>query len=199
MDKKNKQNYFIKSIHNASLAILGAKEADKIFSAISGWDGGIESLKINSTAQIISELGNEFSLRYHQRTAEGLLLRIGEAAFANMRMGLTDLQELGSLENRLKPLAVKYSYSIAVLAAILSELSNLMIKGFQKEKNIYCLDVRSTHPEFFSSDLHLFFFAGILRGFGVWMDSRKEYTLSVCEEQEEKNEKLVCFRYSEIE
>jgi hypothetical protein len=145
-------------------------------------------------------LGNEFAIRFQRNTAKGLLLRIGDSSFTFLRRKLIKLVELGSIENRLKPISKRFDYSLGILAEDLSVLTGLKIKAIKKNQNSFCLKIaRNVNDELFSSDLHLFYFAGLLRAFCVWMDSRKEYFVNVNEEDKVGNGgKLVCFKYENI-
>lgn len=193
---KDKRSIFIQAIYNASLEILGAAESESIFSNISGWNIDASIIEDDSVLRVIADLGNEFSIRYQRNTSQGLLIRIGESAFAFLRMGLKELQEIGSLENRLKPITERFNYSINGLSRIISELCEIEINGIQKEETTYCLRFSDQLNELFSSDMYLHFFGGILRAFGAWIDGRKEYSIFLPEGGDLSMEKLVCFSYS---
>jgi hypothetical protein len=173
MSEKEIKTIFLRSIYEAAIGILGTSDSVLIFSTIINWDGTGKPPDIKNKPQFLSDLGNEFAIRFQRNTAKGLLLRIGDSSFTFLRRKLIKLVELGSIENRLKPISKRFDHSLKI--------------------------ARNVNDELFSSDLHLFYFAGLLRAFCVWMDSRKEYFVNVNEEDEVGNGgKLVCFKYEDI-
>jgi hypothetical protein len=200
MSEKEIKTIFLRSIYEAAIGILGTSDSVLIFSTIINWDGTGKPPDIKNKPQFLSDLGNEFAIRFQRNTAKGLLLRIGDSSFTFLRRKLIKLVELGSIENRLKPISKRFDHSLGILAEDLSALTGLKIKAIKKNQNSFCLKIaRNVNDELFSSDLHLFYFAGLLRAFCVWMDSRKEYFVNVNEEDEVGNGgKLVCFKYEDI-
>ena len=200
MSEKEIKTIFLQSIHEAAIEILGTSDSVLIFSSIINWDGTGEIPEIQNRSQFLSDLGNEFAIRFQRNTAKGLLLRIGDSSFTFLRRKLKNLIELGSIENRLKPISKRFDYSLSILADNLTALTGLEIKAIKKNQNSFCLEVaRNVNNELFSSDLYLFYFAGLLRAFCEWMDSRKEYFINVNEENEvDYGGKLVCFKYEDI-
>jgi len=200
MSNKEIKTIFLRSIYEAAIGILGTSDSVLIFSTIIDWDGTGEPPDIKNKPEFLSDLGNEFAIRFQRNTAKGLLLRIGDSSFTFLRRKLIKLVELGSIENRLKPISKRFDHSLGILAEDLSALTGLKIKAIKKNHNSFCLKIaRNVNDELFSSDLHLFYFAGLLHAFCVWMDSRKEYFVNVNEEDEVGNGgKLVCFKYEDI-
>lgn len=201
MGEKEIKTLFLRSIYEAAVGILGASDSVLIFSTIINWDCTNEIPEIKNKPQFLSDLGNEFAIRYQRNTAKGLLFRIGDSSFTYLRRNSEKLLELGSIENRLKPISKRFDHSLDILAGNLSELTELKIEAIKKTKNSFCLGIsRNKNDELFSSDLHLFYFSGLLRAFCEWMDSRKEYFINVNEENGVgKDRKFVCFRYEDIE
>ena len=197
MSDNEVQTVFIRSLYEAAIEVLGASDSGLIFSAIVNWDGPGEIQKINNKPQFLSDLGNEFAIRYERNTAKGLLLRIGESSFMFLQKNIKSLSELGSIENRLVPISNRFENSLVILAENLSAISGLEIISKKKNKKTFCLAIGGKNTiKMFSSDLHLFYFAGLLRAFCVWMDSRKEYDIQVSTEADVRTGgKFVCFRY----
>ena len=200
MSKKETETLFLRSIYEAAIEILGTSDSVLILSTIINWDGAGEIPDIKNKPQFLSDLGSEFAIRFQRNTAKGLLLRIGDSSFTFLRRKLIELVELGSIENRLKPISKRFDHSLGILAENLAALTGLEINTIKKSKNSFCLEIaRNVNDKLFSSDLHLFYFAGLLRAFCVWMDSRKEYFINVYEEDEVGyGGKLVCFKYEDI-
>ena len=200
MSEKEIETLFLRSIYDAAIEILGTSDSVLIFSTIINWDGTGEIPDIKNKPKFLADLGSEFAIRFQRNTAKGLLLRIGDSSFTFLRRKLKELVELGSIENRLKPISKRFDYSLGILAENLAALTGLEINAIKKNQNSFCLEIaRSVNDKLFSSDLHLFYFAGLLRAFCVWMDSRKEYFINVYEEDEVGHDgKLVCFKYEDI-
>jgi len=200
MSEKEIETVFLRSIYEAAIEILGTSDSFLIFSTIINWDGIGEIPDIMNKSKFLSGLGNEFAIRFQRNTAKGLMLRIGDSSFTFLRRNLKELVELGSIENRLKPISKRFNHSLDILAENLSVLTGLEINAIKKSKKSFCLEIAGNgNDELFSSDLHLFYFAGLLRAFCVWMDSRKEYFINVIEEDEVGyGGKLVCFKYEDI-
>jgi len=180
IDKIN-QSLFLQAVYEGTIEIMGKTKTELIFSAISyeiGNGGVIE----NITPKIFADIGNEFAIRYHINTAKGLMLRIGEASFSYLRKKNQKLKEMGKIENRLKPIAKRFEESLESLAENLSELTALKIRAKKTNDSAYSLEIVDDEIEkIFSSDLHLYFFMGLLRAFSGWLDSRKEYSFQINE------------------
>jgi len=198
MNKKSTGSVLLESIFEASVEILGRSDSAQIFSSITNWSGSGDIPEIEDRSKLLSDLGNEFAVRHHRNTAKGLMFRLGESVFSILRRSQEKIMELGTIENRLKPISERFDYSLKVLAKSLSIITCLEITSRQKNKNHYCLEISHSGVEkLFSSDLHLYFFSGILRSFCVWLDSRKEYFINVQEEDQISREKRsVCLRFS---
>ncbi len=200
MSEKEIETLFLRSIYEAAIEILGTSDSVLILSTIINWDGTGEIPDIKNKPQFLSDLGSEFAIRFQRNTAKGLLLRIGDSSFTFLRRKLKELVELGSIENRLKPISKRFDHSLGILAEDLSALTELEIKPIKKNQNSFCLEIaRNVEDDLFSSDLHLYYFGGVLRAFCLWMDSRKEYFINVNEEDEVGyGGNLVCFKYEDI-
>ena len=129
MSEKEIKTIFLRSIYEAAIEILGTSDSVQIFSTIINWDGSGEPPDIKNKPEFLSDLGNEFAIRFQRNTAKGLLLRIGDSSFTFLRRNLMKLVELGSIENRLKPISKRFDHSLGVLAEDLSALTELEIKS----------------------------------------------------------------------
>ena len=196
MNKTEKQAFFNRAVSEAALEILGAAETQGIFPPEEKADGGNQ--EITTPLILINQIGNEFSIRYHRKTAQGLLLRIGEAAFSILRKRVQELQDLGALENRLQPARKRFTSNTKCLAKILSEYTGLVITSMQIEQDKYCLSFKEGHLDS-ANDLFSYFFLGLLRAYGTWMDSRKDYFLEVAMNEHDQNQSRVCFTIADFE
>ena len=178
-EKKN-QSLFLQAIYEGTIEIMGKSKTELIFSAISDGKSSGEGSENITRSQIITNFGNEFAIRFHRNTAKGLLLRIGESSFTYLRKDIRELIELGDIENRLKPISIRFEGSLEVLAEILSGLTALKFQAIKKDESAFCLEVVGDEAgELLSSDLHLYYFMGILRAFCEWLDSRKDYSFQI--------------------
>jgi hypothetical protein len=200
MSEKENRSIFLRSVYEASIEILGRSDSILIFSTIINWDGSGEIPDIDNEPKFLSDLGNDFAIRYQRNTAKGLMLRLGDSSFTLLRRRQKKLHELGSIENRLKTISKRFDFSLGVLSENLSVLTGLNISTIQKSENSYCLEIAGyENDELFSSDMHLFFFAGLLRAFCAWLDSRKEYFIDVLEQgQSDNGGNSVCLRYEDL-
>ena len=178
MEKSDIRSHFLYSLYDASLEILGAQEAKRVFLTALGWSGKGVPEKSIFESDFLSDISSEFSIKFHQNTAKGLLVRIGEAAFPFLRKRVEDLNALGSIENRLKPSAKRFSDAIAILAASLTRAVGVEIEALVESDEEYCLEFSRKEKDF-SSDMYLYFFGGFLRAFGLWLDSRKTYAFEI--------------------
>jgi len=186
-----------RAITEAALEILGADETRKVFSSLqSDTPGEDDPLK---AYELISRMGNEFAIRYHHKTAQGLLVRIGESTFSILRKALSPISEMGSLENRIRPMGERFEKDTGNLAKILSDLFGRTFKGEKTDEENYCLSILMDDQEAYPDDLSPYFFLGICRAFGTWMDSRKEYWLEVKLASGSEKNSRVCFRIAEFE
>jgi len=135
MNKTGKQALFNRAITEAALEILGADEMRGLIPA----EEQVRSkdLQMMSPIALIAQLGNEFCIRYHRNTAQGLLLRIGEAAFTILRQHIPELQVLGNLENRLQPLSVRFSANTQIFANILTQYSGIPVSSVKISREKY--------------------------------------------------------------
>lgn len=199
-EKKN-QSLFLQAIYEGTIEIMGKSKTELIFSAISDGENSDQDSDKNNRSEIITDFGNEFAIRFHRNTAKGLLLRIGESSFTYLRKGIKKLTELGDIENRLKPISIRFEESLEVLAETLSELTALKIQVIKKNESSFCLEFVSDETgELLSSDLHLFYFMGLFRAFCEWLDSRKEYSFQIDGDTTgDLVGKRVCMKFEDME
>lgn len=183
---------FLRSIYDASTEILGRLEADNIFTSAVGCTGKDILDQQSLPSDFLSNLSAEFSIRFQQNTAKGLLIRIGDAAFSFLRKRISGLHDLGSIENRLKPLAKRFADSFEILAENLSGGFGMQINSSMIGEGMYCLEFGERDDLQSSGDLHLYFFGGILRVFGLWLDSRKDYAIDFGKTDSSSGKQRVC-------
>ena len=150
----------------------GRQEAQKVLNAILNSDVVDIEQPIDSSVDLLNGISDEFSILYQPNTAKGLLIRIGEAAFSKLRRKLHPLNALGSTENRLQPFEQKFESSMIQLAEILATATGISIEYESQPDQCYSLQIAD-------GSMHVYFFAGLLRAFGTWLDSRRDYHTEV--------------------
>jgi len=179
MENKAIISNFYSSVREATVEILGRQETNKVFSAILVSDKAMKDDIPFISKNFLTGICDEFSIQYQPNTASGLLLRIGDAAFLLMRRKINVLNELGSIENRLRPFNKKFESSLESLAEFLEQAMRMPIKTKSTEQKCYCLELSKKRSTLSGEGLDLYFFAGILRAFGTWLDSRRDYHVTV--------------------
>jgi hypothetical protein len=200
-NEKEHRSLFLHALREGTVEIMGTAKSEQIFSSITNGEMLENEVEGKDGYSILENLGNEFAIRFQRNTANGLMIRIGEASFSYLRKENQQLLELGLIENRLKPIAKRFEESLQVLGVVLSRLTQLNIQILKKSDTIFCLEVFGNgYGKVLASDLHLFYIMGILRGFCLWLDSRKEYSFTI-EEGKAANEcvNFVCMRIMDIE
>lgn len=194
MENKKLRSYIYLSIQEAALEILGRQEAHKIFGLAFDLNAPATGLGDETALDLISEISNEFSLKYHLNTARGLLLRIGDAAFPKIRRRVADLNDLGSIDNRLQPLDRRFPSALEVLVSVISSVMEIPVVLDVQDDHCYRVN-RSRNPEDArTGDLDLYLIAGLLRAFGSWLDSRREYRVQVEQASLPNTSGSVCLR-----
>jgi len=176
---------FHESLQQAVIETLGRQEAQKVFSAILGSEVADIENPIDTPIDLLQGISDVFSILYQPNTARGLLLRIGDAVFPKLRRKIESLNDMGSIENRMQPFERKFESSMAQLAEILSSATGIPVEFDAREGDCYYLRVSD-------GSLRQYFFAGILRAFGDWLDSRRDYFATVQPKQHETHPMQVC-------
>ena len=192
MENKAINTNFYSSVREATVEILGRQEANKVFNAILEADQTNKDDTPSIPRDFLTGICDEFSIQYQPNTASGLLLRIGDAAFMLLRRKIKVVNELGSIENRLRPFNIKFETSLQSLAEFLEQAMRMPIKTKSTEQKCYCLEISKKRSSQSGEGLDLYFFAGILRAFGNWLDSRRDYQITVESNKNGHDHDLVC-------
>lgn len=179
MEKLDMRSKFSLSVQEAAVEILGRQEVQQKFGSVLGTEHSSPILSSDPAMNLLAEISSEFSIKYHLNTARGLMLRIGEAAFSKLQMRFDDLHALGSMENRLLPLEKKFSNALTVLVDIISSVIGASFTVEARGDYCYCVVDSRQGAAAMNGDLDLYFIAGLLRAFGMWLDSRRQYLVQV--------------------
>lgn len=163
------ENLFVDAICQAAVEVLGEKEAFTTLKEM----GFPTLIPADASRFSLEDMGMVLARKYNPQTAMGLLIRMGRASLIFLRRYFSDISELGSIENRLKPLDKRFLSSLGVLAQrVSSELSQPTSVSAQDVLS-FTWQVRSAQQTYAS-----YYYFGLLEEFCTWLDSRKTYQLS---------------------
>lgn len=128
----------------------------------------------------LGDFGIQLANMYDDLTAKGLLIRMGRVSLMTIRMRYPQISNLGSLENRLKPIDRRFTDSLEAVAEWLSQVFGLNIESEKEESMQY----RMLFPPVERDQSYaLFFIFGFLEEFCTWLDARKAYRLTFQESE----------------
>jgi hypothetical protein len=163
------ENLFVDAICQAAVEILGEKEAFTTLKEM----GFPTLIPADASRFSLEDMGMVLARKYNPQTAMGLLIRMGRASLIFLRRYFSDISELGSIENRLKPLDKRFLSSLGVLAQRVSSELDLKADVAAQGGLTYAWQVRSAQQTYAS-----YFYFGLLEEFCSWLDSRKTYQLN---------------------
>ena len=178
---KTEANLFIQSIVHAANEIMGSREAKRVLNAVGAFSVVNDGALRKDTPDFLSDLGNEFAIRFQRNTAKDLMERIGCASFEFLRKnGFAFRKFVGSEDNYSSP-STPTKDLLEMLARALTVHTGLDIRSFFQKDRAFFLEIDIREDESFSSDLYLFFFAGVLRAVGSWIDCGKAYSIMIAD------------------
>ncbi|MDK2979899.1 MAG: hypothetical protein PWQ55_246 [Chloroflexota bacterium] len=162
------ENYFVDAICQAAVEILGEKETYAALKAM-----GLPTLVPADASRFsLEDLGLALAGKYDPQTAMGLLIRIGRASLIFLRRYYNDISELGSIENRLKPLDQRFLSSLEVLAQRVSQELDQKVQVSAEDGLSYLWQVQPAEQTY-----AIYYHFGLLEEFCTWLDSRRDYHL----------------------
>jgi len=163
------ENYFVDAICQASVEVLGEKETYATLKAM-----GLPTLVPADASRFsLENMGLALAGKYDPQTAMGLLIRIGRASLIFLRRYFSDISELGSIENRLRPLDKRFQSSLGILAQRVTEELGHPTQVSIQEGLSYTWEVQSLRQTY-----AIYYHFGLLEEFCSWLDSRKNYQLT---------------------
>ena len=162
------ENYFVDAICQAAVEILGEKEAFTTLKEM----GFPTLIPADASRFSLEDMGVVLARKYNPQTAMGLLIRMGRASLIFLRRYFSDISELGSIENRLKPLDKRFLSSLGILAQRVS--SELGQPTQVSALNTLSFTWRVQSPE---QTYTMYYHFGLLEEFCTWLDARKDYQL----------------------
>jgi len=167
---------FIHAVFQAAIEILGKDEAKTVFTK----QGLRMPLSKGSMDFSLDDFGSDLALAYDTQSAMGLLIRIGRAALTFVRRAFNDIELLGGIENRLKPIVKRFPDSLQKMALVLSRVTGAKMRVEATDPQGYDWLIRLSEkqsPEEWTWKAYFFF--GLLEEFCTWLDARKDYRLAL--------------------
>lgn len=110
----------------------------------------------------------------------GTFIRLGESFMTYLRRNCEEINHLGSIENRLKPLPGRMAESLREITRQLNPHIDMRIGVEIKSNTDYLFQVQLSSNEVGRSISY--FFVGFLQSFCEWMDARKKFTVQIVED-----------------
>jgi hypothetical protein len=178
-EKNSIQNPVLQSVYLSLLEILGQDQAANLFKE-QEIDPDILSAGevIGDASFVIDKIGDSLLREFDQMAAQGLFIRAGRASLVFFRRFFNQVAELGSLENRLKPVDKRFFHSLRSLADLWSHETGLpsTIEQVNQREFKWLMAVPFVIDGRNQTFLPFFIF-GLLEEFCVWLDARKSYRI----------------------
>lgn len=166
-------------VYYSLLELLGGEQADKVFSS-----AGLDPFDLKAPdyfrhgSMLLIKVAAKLSAQYGEETARGLLIRMGNASLTFFRKYFSKVAQLGSIENRLKPLDRRFLASLNTLAEVLSCEMGSSLNVNSKGARSYLWQIKKSNGDQIASQLPPYFYFGLLEEFCDWLDTRKNYLLN---------------------
>lgn len=177
-EKKTSLELMKKILEDSFHEILGKENSDLMGYSQPG-DGNLYDFNTSDTKNWwipLQVAEHVLTDRFHPVTAKGLMIRIGRASLNHLRRYSDYVSELGSLENRLKPVSKKFDYSLNLLADFFSN-DHVLFTVISPEKMRYVWQIKFEIGKSKDGDLFPYYFFGLLEEFCNWLDARKNYQM----------------------
>lgn len=165
-----------KLLMHAFQELLGKAESALLFQpkdAVSS-DRKIEEKSSGVWGKAIDETGIQLADKFEEIAARGLMIRAGRASLQILRKNSNIISNLGSIDNRLKPVKKRFADSLDTLAKFFSN-DDVIINLIEEETYKYIWQIKTTSINL--SQYIPFYFFGLLEEFCGWLDARKDYQM----------------------
>lgn len=158
---------------------MGGEKADEIFSSADLDPFDLKAPNFFTHGyDLIEKTASVLVTLYGEDTTRGLLIRMGGASMIFFRKYFSHIAQLGSIENRLKPIDRRFKESLEKFAGVLSNEMGKPISILQRNGRTYEWQVGINDDAFNNQGFVAYFFFGLLEEFCLWLDSRKNYLLN---------------------
>jgi hypothetical protein len=166
------------------LELLGGDQADEIFSAAKLDPFDLKAQEYYGHGSLLLEkVVSELLARYGEDVSRGLLIRMGNGSLNFFRKYFSEIAQLGSIENRLKPVDRRFLFSLNSLAEVISGEMGDTFSVTARNPRSYLWEKKLNADDSKIKPITTFFYFGLLEDFCSWLDSRKNYILN-CEVSE---------------
>jgi hypothetical protein len=173
------QNPVLQSVYLSLLEILGSDQPSGLFKEQGINHELLPKGEVNGdVADLIDRIGDSLNRDFGQMAAQGLLIRAGRASLTFFRRFFPQVADLGSLENRLKPVGKRFFHSLESLADLWSRETGVISKLEQVDQGEFkwIMTIPTAKGEM-NHTIFPFFLFGLLEEFCVWLDARKSYRI----------------------
>ena len=174
---------FLDALKQSTIEIMGESIASQVLTAGKG----------KMTAERwIQEAGKIFHDHFGLQSARGLLVRIGRSAAGYLRQGHHAIMALGTIEKRLSPILNRFETDMGVLLSVISPEIGMKLTIDRSSKTDFLISIN--HSEIShqnAQEYPLFLLQGLFEGFGNWLDSRKDYEITILDENERQSGRLI--------
>ncbi|MDP2966082.1 MAG: hypothetical protein Q8N39_08625 [Pelolinea sp.] len=166
-------------VYYSLLELLGGEQADEVFSS-----AGLDPFDLKAPnyfkhgSVLLEKVAAELCAHYGEETTRGLLIRMGNASLTFFRKYFSNVAQLGSIENRLKPLDRRFLLSLKTLAEVLSDEMEASLNVGAESARSYVWQINKADGNLSAIALMPFFYFGLLEEFCNWLDTRKNYLLN---------------------
>lgn len=187
-------------VYYSLLEIMGGEKADEIFSLANLDPFDLTAPKyLFHGHDLIDLIASVLVSLFGEDTARGLLIRVGGASLSFFRRYYPGFAQLGSIENRLKPIDRRFKDSLEKCADVLttemgSTFSVVQVSGRTYEWQMANMDGACGNNHFAP-----YFFFGLLEEFCLWLDSRKNYILNFAPEPSSTNSTDIAIQIRDME
>jgi hypothetical protein len=187
-------------IYYSLLELLGDDQVDYIFASadLDPFDQTAPHY-FRRGIELLDSVALQLSTNFGEETTRGLLIRMGSASLTFFRKYFSEIAQLGSIENRLKPLDRRFLSSLNSLAAVLSKEMGTEIKVDFKDTTHF--EWRNVKPNK-DPDSEVFapyFYFGLLEEFCNWLDARKNYLLNYAPDENNHEIDLITIEVRNME
>jgi hypothetical protein len=176
-DKNTIQNPVLQAVHLSFLEIVGRDQAGELFREQNIEPDYLPAVKVPTEAGVVIErIGDSLYRDFGQLAAQGLLIRAGRASLVFIRRFFPQVAELGSLQNRLKPVDRRFYHSLENLADLWSRETGLpsAVRQADRGEFVWSMAEKTSNQGEARSFVPYFIF-GLLEEFCTWLDARKSY------------------------
>ena len=178
-EKDSNLNPVLQSVYLSLLEILGEGQAANLFNEQEIDPGMLGSTEVSGeVAMVVDRIGDSLNQEFGQMAAQGLLIRAGRASLVFFRRFFNKVADLGSLENRLKPVDKRFFHSLRSLADLWSHETGLSSNVEQVDhREFKWLMSAPARNDGGNQTFLSYFLFGLLEEFCAWLDARKSYRI----------------------